>query len=52
MPDSFLNLWIDAICINQHDLAEKARQIPLMTRIYSTAARVLVWLGKLLLGLQ
>ncbi|KAK4443489.1 heterokaryon incompatibility protein-domain-containing protein [Podospora aff. communis PSN243] len=45
-PNCFLNLWIDAICINQDDLAEKARQIPMMARIYRTAARVLIWLGE------
>ncbi|CZR53667.1 uncharacterized protein PAC_03547 [Phialocephala subalpina] len=38
-------LWIDAICINQDDKAEKARQIPLMGEIYSQARQVLVWLG-------
>ncbi|KAJ9636395.1 hypothetical protein H2201_003560 [Coniosporium apollinis] len=38
-------LWIDAICINQIDVDEKAGQIPLMTQIYSQATRVLVWLG-------
>lgn len=37
--------WIDAICINQADLAEKAIQIPLMKHIYSNAATVFVWLG-------
>lgn len=39
-------LWIDAICINQQDNDEKARQVPLMADIYSTAQRVVVWLGK------
>ncbi len=38
-------LWVDAICINQTDVHEKADQIPLMTQIYSQATRVLVWLG-------
>lgn len=40
-----LIIWIDAICINQADAAEKARQIPLMGQIYSSATRVYVWLG-------
>ncbi|KAK0634454.1 heterokaryon incompatibility protein-domain-containing protein [Bombardia bombarda] len=39
-------LWIDAICINQHDMAEKAIQIGLMSRIYSQAMRVVVWLDE------
>ncbi|KAI1748690.1 heterokaryon incompatibility protein-domain-containing protein [Xylaria castorea] len=38
-------LWIDAICINQNDLAERASQVKLMHHIYQTASRVLVWLG-------
>ncbi|KAH6661460.1 heterokaryon incompatibility protein-domain-containing protein, partial [Plectosphaerella plurivora] len=38
-------LWIDAICINQHDEMEKAQQIPLMGRIYSEADQVRIWLG-------
>jgi Heterokaryon incompatibility protein (HET) len=42
---SYTPLWIDAICINQEDDAEKNHQIPLMGKIYSNAARTLVWLG-------
>src|SRR2546423_5198701 len=38
-------LWIDAICINQNDIAEKGRQIPKMGKIYEKAERVVVWLG-------
>lgn len=38
-------LWIDAICINQADIDEKAVQIPLMHQIYSKAAGVVVWMG-------
>ena len=36
-------LWIDAICINPSDNAEKSLQIPVMDRIYSKAERVLIW---------
>lgn len=39
-------LWIDALCINQKDLDEKAQQIPLMGEIYANAARVWIWLGE------
>ncbi|KAI0151361.1 heterokaryon incompatibility protein-domain-containing protein [Pestalotiopsis sp. NC0098] len=39
-------LWIDAICINQDNNNEKAAQISLMTRIYSRAKTVLLWLGE------
>lgn len=38
-------IWIDALCINQGDDKEKARQIPLMGELYSRARVVLVWLG-------
>lgn len=38
-------LWIDALCINQSDDEEKSSQIPLMRLIFSTASRVLIWLG-------
>jgi hypothetical protein len=39
-------LWIDAICINQNDVAEKNVQVQRMVQIYRQASSVLVWLGK------
>ncbi|KAK8016777.1 hypothetical protein PG993_014966 [Apiospora rasikravindrae] len=45
LPDRVRLLWVDAVCINQHDEEEKGRQIPFMAQIYSGASRVLVWLG-------
>ncbi|OCK78086.1 HET-domain-containing protein [Lepidopterella palustris CBS 459.81] len=39
-------LWIDALCINQNDIAERAVQVKLMDRIYSRASRVLIYLGE------
>lgn len=42
---SSLPIWIDAICINQSDDAEKFAQIHMMHRIYSQATQVWVWLG-------
>lgn len=41
-----LPLWIDAVCINQEDPAEKRAQISLMGEIYASAQSVLVWLGE------
>jgi hypothetical protein len=38
-------LWIDDLCINQEDDAEKTAQVKLMGRIYREAGDVLVWLG-------
>jgi hypothetical protein len=38
-------LWIDAICINQEDTDERAREVQRMARIYGLAQRTVVWLG-------
>lgn len=38
-------LWVDALCINQDDLDERASQVALMRRVYSAASTVLIWLG-------
>ncbi|KAK0654182.1 heterokaryon incompatibility protein-domain-containing protein [Cercophora samala] len=38
-------LWIDAICINQQDEAERNKQVHRMTDIYRLANRLVVWLG-------
>lgn len=38
-------IWIDALCSNQESKDERARQIQLISKIYSQAARVVVWLG-------
>ncbi len=38
-------LWVDAVCINQADIPEKNVQVPLMSRLYSGADSVIVWLG-------
>ncbi|KAF6805101.1 Heterokaryon incompatibility protein 6, OR allele 2 [Colletotrichum sojae] len=39
-------LWIDGICIDQHSTAEKNHQVALMGPIYSSAERVVIWLGE------
>lgn len=38
-------MWIDAICINQTDAAERSAQVAIMSEIYSTAKDIFVWLG-------
>jgi hypothetical protein len=38
-------LWADAICIDQSDIAERTRQVEIMHEIYTSAKRVIVWLG-------
>ncbi|KAF2651311.1 HET-domain-containing protein [Lophiostoma macrostomum CBS 122681] len=39
-------LWIDAICINQQNIAERNEQVHRMGSIYRRASRVVVWLGE------
>ena len=41
-----LPIWVDALCINQADLAERATQVQLMGRIYKSAHVVFAWVGK------
>lgn len=38
-------LWIDALCINQDDSAEKSVQVQQMWYIFHNAQQVLAWLG-------
>jgi hypothetical protein len=38
-------LWIDALCINQSDVHEKAMQVAMMGSIYEQAKNVIIWLG-------
>jgi hypothetical protein len=37
-------LWVDFLCIDQDDTAEKNKQIPLMAFIYRRAREVIIWL--------
>lgn len=39
-------LWVDAICINQDDEAEKGRQVQIMADIYRAAKIVRCWVGQ------
>ncbi|KAM0809267.1 putative Heterokaryon incompatibility domain-containing protein [Seiridium cardinale] len=39
-------LWVDALCINQSDIAERNTQVPLMRDIYMSCQCAIVWLGK------
>ncbi|KAH8592281.1 heterokaryon incompatibility protein [Bisporella sp. PMI_857] len=38
-------IWVDAICINQKDVAERQSQVRMMGAVYSKAEHVLCWLG-------
>lgn len=37
--------WIDALSINQQDIAERSSQVRLMKKVYEGADQVLIWLG-------
>ncbi|KAH9224675.1 heterokaryon incompatibility protein-domain-containing protein [Leptodontidium sp. 2 PMI_412] len=43
--DRFL-VTVDAICIDQNNSEEQGQQVQLMAKIYSSAHRVIVWLGE------
>lgn len=40
-----VNLWVDALCINQEDDVEKGVQVENMKDVYASATRTRVWLG-------
>ena len=37
--------WVDAICINQADIAERSNEVARIGDIFSKARQVTVWLG-------
>ena len=39
-------MWIDAICINQKDDAEKAVQVRQMQLIYARTSHLVIWVGE------
>ncbi|KAL8668080.1 MAG: hypothetical protein Q9202_000058 [Teloschistes flavicans] len=44
-PTENIQLWVDAICINQADDDEKSFQVAMMRSVYASACRTWVWLG-------
>ena len=38
-------LWVDAICVNQQNIAERGQQVKRMAAVYGMASQVIVWLG-------
>jgi ankyrin repeat protein len=43
---SIMDVWIDAICINQSNIVERAAQVQIMAQIFNAASEVRVWLGE------
>lgn len=43
-PNVAMYWWIDAICINQRDNEERAKQIPRIKDLYARATRVVIWI--------
>jgi hypothetical protein len=46
LPNAVRRVWIDALCIDQSNFAQRGQQVLLMRQIYSNATEVLVWLGE------
>ncbi|KAI1119903.1 heterokaryon incompatibility protein-domain-containing protein [Nemania abortiva] len=46
LPNQPRTLWIDAICINQDDHEERNHQVQMMSRVYTRAKEVCIWLGE------
>jgi hypothetical protein len=46
LPDRDRIVWIDAVCVNQADLDERAQQVSMMADIYSSSKGNLVYLGE------
>lgn len=46
LGDANVGVWVDAVCINQSDVAEKNVQVTMMAEIYSLAQCVVVWVGQ------
>lgn len=45
LVDTHRVLWVDAVCINQRNMAERSRDVTRMGLIYHQARRVVAWLG-------
>ncbi|KAF9872851.1 heterokaryon incompatibility protein [Colletotrichum karsti] len=44
-PTSPVTIWVDSICINQKDAAEKSNQVGLMHDIFGSATQVFAYIG-------
>lgn len=39
-------MWVDSVCINQHDIPERNHEIERMRNIFSLSDRTIIWLGE------
>ncbi|KAL6154977.1 hypothetical protein ACJQWK_00882 [Exserohilum turcicum] len=39
-------IWVDAVCINQHDIVERNSQVAMMGKLYSETTLTYAWLGE------
>lgn len=46
LGDSDTGVWVDAVCINQSNVADKNVQVTMMAEIYRLANCVIVWVGQ------
>ena len=45
LTDRSLQIWADAVCINQNDVDERSSQVSIMSDIYQEAKKCQIWLG-------
>jgi hypothetical protein len=45
MFNSRSKIWVDSVCINQKDPAERSSQVAMMRDIYESSEEVVIWLG-------
>jgi Heterokaryon incompatibility protein (HET) len=45
LEDEIRTIWVDALCIDQKNLAERSQQVSVMRTIYSKSTLVRVWIG-------
>jgi hypothetical protein len=43
--DTLGHFWVDAICIDQENIAERNSQVTRMAEIYETSTKIVAWLG-------
>lgn len=49
-PDQKREIWIDAICIDQHNTAERSAQVQFMFKVYYSASRTIIYIGETTAG--